>query len=102
VRIPAAEVQSHSTGIGSQVRLPGKDTLLVLVSQSGETIEIRKLLASVPRDLGMVGVVNVESSTLASAVKLALPTKAGPETTVSTKTYNSAVRLARPDITLNS
>jgi len=69
----------------------GKDTLLVLVSQSGETIEIRKLLASVPRDFGMVGVVNVESSTLASAVKLALPTKAGPETTVSTKTYNSAV-----------
>jgi glucosamine--fructose-6-phosphate aminotransferase (isomerizing) len=69
----------------------GRDILLVLVSQSGETIEITKLLACIPKNLGTVGVVNVEQSTLARDVKLMLPTKAGPESSVSTKTYNSAV-----------
>lgn len=69
----------------------GKDTLLVVVSQSGETVEIKRLLERVPKDIGMVAVLNYEDSTLARTVKFVLPTKAGAETTVSTKTYNSAV-----------
>jgi glucosamine--fructose-6-phosphate aminotransferase (isomerizing) len=73
------------------LKLLGKDTLLVAVSQSGETIEITELLKRIPKDVGMVAVVNEENSTLARAARVTLPTKAGPETTVSTKTYNSAV-----------
>jgi len=69
----------------------GKDTLLVAVSQSGETVEIIELLKHIPKDLGVVAVVNEENSTLARVARITLPTKAGPETTVSTKTYNSAV-----------
>src|ERR1700730_3750991 len=38
------------------------DTLLVAVSQSGETVEIVRLLERVPPKLGIAAVVNVESS----------------------------------------
>ena len=40
------------------------DTLLVAVSQSGETVEIVRLLERVTPKLGIAAVVNVESSTL--------------------------------------
>jgi glucosamine--fructose-6-phosphate aminotransferase (isomerizing) len=69
----------------------GRDTLLVVISQSGETVEIRKLLDALPKKTGLVGVVNAEASTLARRSKLTLPLKAGTQTTVSTKTYNSSV-----------
>src|SRR6266700_2199923 len=41
------------------------DTLLVAVSQSGETVEIVRLLERVPEKMGLAAVVNVEGSTLA-------------------------------------
>ena len=71
----------------------GKDTLLVIVSQSGESVEIKKLVDAVPKHVGMVAVVNAEDSFLAKTVKFTLPMKAGTQTSVSTKTYNSSVAL---------
>ncbi|MBZ5515912.1 MAG: SIS domain-containing protein, partial [Acidobacteriia bacterium] len=67
------------------------DTLLVAVSQSGETVEILRLLESLPAKSKILAVANVENSTLARRASLLLPMMAGRQTTVSTKTYTCAV-----------
>src|SRR5262249_54565299 len=67
------------------MRVLGADTLLVAVSQSGETIEITNLLARLPPKAGLVGVSNDEASTLARRASLLLPMMAGHQGTVSTK-----------------
>jgi glucosamine--fructose-6-phosphate aminotransferase (isomerizing) len=61
--------------------------LLVLVSQSGESIETRKVAESVPARGGLIALVNNEESTIACAADLVLPMRAGHETAISTKTY---------------
>jgi len=73
------------------MKVLGPDTLLVVVSQSGETVEIVRLLEALPPKLGVAGVVNVESSTLARRSDVLLPMLAGRQTTVSTKTYTCCV-----------
>jgi glutamine---fructose-6-phosphate transaminase (isomerizing) len=67
------------------------DTLLVAVSQSGETVEILRLIERLPADAPLVAISNVERSTLARRAGLLLPMMAGHQTTVSTKTYTCAV-----------
>ena len=67
------------------------DTLLVAVSQSGETVEITQLLDRLPEKMGLAAVVNVEGSTLARRGNLLLPMMAGQQSTVSTKTYMASV-----------
>ncbi len=69
----------------------GKDTLLVVVSQSGESVEIQRLLELLPNQKASVAVVNVETSRLARRCKLLLRIKAGTQTTVSMKTYGNTV-----------
>lgn len=68
-----------------------RDTLVVAISQSGETIEITRLLQRLPKDVSVAAVVNVERSTLARRCDLLLPMLAGRQTTVSTKTYMCSV-----------
>lgn len=67
------------------------DTLLVAVSQSGETAEILRLLDSLPKKSRVVAVVNAEGSTLARRAALMLPMMAGRQESVSTRTYMCAV-----------
>lgn len=67
------------------------DTLLVVVSQSGETAEVVRLLEALPAKQQIAGVTNVEASVLARRAKLLLPMMAGRQETVSTKTYTCAV-----------
>jgi glutamine---fructose-6-phosphate transaminase (isomerizing) len=69
----------------------GPDTLLVMVSQSGETVEILRLLENLPRKVGVVGVVNESASTLAQRCHLFLPMMAGRQISVSTRTYTCSV-----------
>jgi glucosamine--fructose-6-phosphate aminotransferase (isomerizing) len=68
-----------------------QDTLLVAVSQSGETVEITRLLDRLPAGMRIVGVANVEASALARRASLPLPMMAGHQMSVSTKTYTCAV-----------
>jgi glucosamine--fructose-6-phosphate aminotransferase (isomerizing) len=67
------------------------DTLVVAVSQSGETVEVLRLLEQIPEKAGVAAVVNVERSTLARRGGLLLPMMAGRQTNVSTKTYICSV-----------
>src|SRR5271157_3875943 len=43
----------------------GPDTLVVVVSQSGETAEVLRLLGALPSQKGLVAVCNMETSSLA-------------------------------------
>lgn len=69
----------------------GPDTLLVAVSQSGETAEMLRLLDALPRKEGLVAVCNTEASSLAGRANLLLPMMAGRPAPVGTKTYACAV-----------
>ncbi len=67
------------------------DTLLVIVSQSGETAEVLRLLEKLPAKAHVLAVTNVEASTLAKRAKVLLPLMAGEQIAVSTKTYTCTV-----------
>lgn len=81
----AAELLHH------HLKVLAPDTLLVVVSQSGETVEVTQLLEALPKKIKVVAVTNVESSPLGRAGKLLLPMMAGVQASVSTKTYTCAV-----------
>lgn len=66
------------------------DTLLVAVSQSGGSAEILRLL-EVNSRAPLLAVTNTADSPLARAAGLSLLTQAGPEFSVSCKTYVSAL-----------
>jgi len=61
--------------------------MLVLVSQSGESVETRKLATRCQPAGGLAAIVNDTESTVARAAELMLPMYAGRETAISTKTY---------------
>src|SRR5687767_7256952 len=75
--IPASMVETsellhyHVAGVP-----PG--AVLILVSQSGETIEVERLLQRVPARERLVAVTNVAGSTLGRAGAVTLPIEAGP------------------------
>lgn len=67
------------------------DTLLVVVSQSGETVEALRLLERRPPAGPLVAVTNTPDSTLGRAATHLVPTLAGDEKTVATRTYTTSL-----------
>ena len=67
------------------------DTLLIAVSQSGESVEMVKLLADCPADIPILGVTNTPASSVARRAGFVIQMCAGEEKTVSTKTYTTGV-----------
>ena len=65
------------------------DTLVVCLSQSGESAEIVKLLQKLPNSSRFIGISNEEKSTLVTKAGLSLLSKAGVEKMTSTKTYTA-------------
>jgi glucosamine--fructose-6-phosphate aminotransferase (isomerizing) len=66
-----------------------RETLLVCISQSGESFEIKEIMAKIPAKVHCIGIVNEEQSTLANKAEVALLCKAGREEKTSTKTYTA-------------
>ncbi len=62
-------------------------TLLVCISQSGESYEIREVIKQKPANVLCAGITNKGNSTLAQNSDILLLTKAGKEEMTSTKTY---------------
>jgi glucosamine--fructose-6-phosphate aminotransferase (isomerizing) len=100
----AYPAQAYLTGLGIRaivwetaellhhhLKFLAPDTLLVIVSQSGETVEVVRLLERLPDEVSVLAVTNVEASPLARRARLLLPMMAGSQTAVSTKTYMCAV-----------
>lgn len=67
------------------------ESLLVCISQSGESYEIIRILESIPSDITVLGITNEENSTLANKSVLTLPSKAGREEMTSSKSYVSTL-----------
>jgi glucosamine--fructose-6-phosphate aminotransferase (isomerizing) len=67
-----------------------RGTLLICVSQSGESFEIKEILSKLTEKVHCIGIVNDEHSTLARKAENALLCKAGKEEMTSTKTYVTA------------
>jgi glucosamine--fructose-6-phosphate aminotransferase (isomerizing) len=62
----------------------------VLVSQSGETIEVERLLQRLPKRDRLVAITNVSGSTLGRAAGVTLPIEAGPpQVEVSARSYHN-------------
>ena len=66
-----------------------KKTVVVHVSQSGESVEVVRLLGKLPKDVLCIGVSNEEQSSLTKKAKEVLLSQAGKEEMTSTKTYTS-------------
>lgn len=74
-----------------QAPLLRRPTLLVVVSQSGSSVEIVRLLDRIPKGVDVIGVTNTPGSPLATRAITALFTRAGKEFSVSCKTYLAAL-----------
>jgi glucosamine--fructose-6-phosphate aminotransferase (isomerizing) len=83
--LPAVMVESSEL-LHYQQRLLEPGTLLVLVSQSGRSAEIVRLLEAA-RGVETLGVTNTEDSPLAEQASAVLLTHAGEEATVACKTH---------------
>ncbi len=69
-------------------------TLIVCISQSGESYEVVKLMKQLPPDVCCVGISNEARSSLTAKAKESLLSQAGTEETTSTKTYTSMTLVA--------
>ncbi|MBM4418461.1 MAG: SIS domain-containing protein [Chloroflexi bacterium] len=69
----------------------GSGSLLVIASQSGESVEIVRLIERLPRDVTIVGVTNHADSTLARRADVPIVLRAGSEGVVATRTYVATV-----------
>jgi glucosamine--fructose-6-phosphate aminotransferase (isomerizing) len=70
-----------------QLPLVTPDTLLVLISQSGRSVEIIRLLEALKGRAPVIAITNTADSPLAQQSQAALVMQAGEELTVSTKTF---------------
>jgi glucosamine--fructose-6-phosphate aminotransferase (isomerizing) len=64
-----------------------RETLLVCLSQSGESYEVQEIIKNLPASVHCVGIINEENSSLSLNADVALVCKAGKEEMTSTKTY---------------
>ena len=77
-----------------QFSLLDKTTLLVCISQSGESYEIVKILERLPAEVTVIAISNEAKSTLAKKAQISLLSQAGKEEMTSTKTFISAYLVA--------
>ncbi len=68
-------------------KLISPETLVVAVSQSGQSVEILRLLELIHKKAHLIGVTNTPQSSLAQNSESVLITQAGSEHSVSCKTY---------------
>ncbi|WP_108610546.1 SIS domain-containing protein [Aminobacter sp. MSH1] len=66
-------------------------TLLIAISQSGESGEVRRLTEAETRPACAISITNGPENALAHWAEIAIATAAGPERTASTKTYTAGL-----------
>ncbi len=69
-------------------------TLLIAISQSGESGEVRRLTEAATRPACVISITNSSENALARWADIAVATHAGPERTASTKTYTAGLAAA--------
>jgi glucosamine--fructose-6-phosphate aminotransferase (isomerizing) len=73
--------------------VPGPQEIAVLTSQSGESVEVLRLIEEGRVRPGFIAVTNDTGSTLARKAGLVLPLHAGEEASISNKTYSNTLGL---------
>lgn len=91
IHVEASELIHYAPAILSGDR--GQHTLFVVVSQSGESIEIQRLLDLTSEQIDIVSITNRSDNSLVRRSQISLPTQAGAEVGVATKTYTSGLAL---------
>jgi glutamine---fructose-6-phosphate transaminase (isomerizing) len=89
----AARVEPASELFYSLLHTVSPETLVIATSQSGETIETNKVLASLDAHPHVLAVANNEASPMATSGRPFFPLKAGPETKTSSKSYTNTLVL---------
>jgi len=69
-------------------------TLLIAISQSGESGEVKRLTQAATRPACAISITNGADNALARWADIAIATRAGPERTASTKTYTAGLAAA--------
>lgn len=90
--VPAIHIEASEL-IHYGLEMLDRQTLLVVVSQSGESIEIRRLVEAVKGSLTLISLTNTEHNFLAAHSDTALFSRAGSEVPVATKTYTGCLAL---------
>lgn len=91
--IPAMYVEaSELLHYGRETLL--QQSLLVLISQSGESVEVVQLLRQLPPSVEVIGITNQLASSLAQGSSIVFPLLAGEESTTSSKTYTATIAVA--------
>jgi glutamine---fructose-6-phosphate transaminase (isomerizing) len=94
-RLSAAGIDARTWEAGEWLHYgppePPAGTLVVAVSQSGESIETRALAERLAGRTPLVAVTNEPASRLARAADVVLPMRAGHEEMISTKTYTNTL-----------
>lgn len=95
IHIEASELVHYAPAmLSDRFTAPSKQrALFIVVSQSGESIEIRRLLEIAQDQVDIISITNNADNHLARHSKLSLPTYAGAEVGVATKTYTSGLAL---------
>jgi glucosamine--fructose-6-phosphate aminotransferase (isomerizing) len=88
--LPVVAVETGEL-IHSQFGQLSEHTLLLVISQSGRSVETLRLLDKLPPGCHLVGITNDPRSPLAERAQMPIITHAGTETTVSCKTYLATV-----------
>jgi glucosamine--fructose-6-phosphate aminotransferase (isomerizing) len=83
--IETSELIHHATGLITP------DTLIILASQSGRSVEVLQLLERTGAGINLIGITNTGDSPLARKAGAVLLTEAGAEYSVSCKTYLTAL-----------
>lgn len=92
LHIPALAVEATDLLYYSQALLQ-EHRPLIFVSQSGASAEIPAILANLPTETTLLAVTNDPRSVLAQHAQVVLPTLAGAESGVATKTYVNSLAL---------
>lgn len=71
----------------------GSDVVLILISQSGESIEVCRLLKVLPQGCKVLAITNDTQSTLGKAADCVLELYAGEEKTITNRTYTNTLAL---------
>jgi glucosamine--fructose-6-phosphate aminotransferase (isomerizing) len=66
-------------------------SLVILISQSGESAEVVQILQTLPSTSKVLGITNERASTLGRTAAVTLPLFAGEESTTSSKTYTASL-----------
>jgi len=87
-KLADANIDASTVDAGELLHYPRyTEGLTVLISQSGESAEIVKLVERIDRTERLIGITNNTDGALARSVSVVLPIVAGAESAISTKTY---------------